>query len=144
MSESIFVDGNLPVLYDDEDDPLLPAITPASKLAPASSTPAEGHASSTSSSTAFGPTPVAFDGEIISQRKAPQHIQRRYHPQLMIGDLGERVQGPNLLNMLISLILHLLLLLSPMMLDTLFLIQTGSMSCMKSLKTLKETKFGSL
>ena len=32
MSESIFIDGDLPALGDDEDDPLLPSTTPASEL----------------------------------------------------------------------------------------------------------------
>ena len=74
MSESIFVDGDLPAFGDDEDDPLLHSITPALELAPASSTPAEVPAASTSISTAFKPAPAAFEGEIISQCEAPQHI----------------------------------------------------------------------
>ena len=53
MSESIFVDGDLLTFGDDEDNPLLFSIIPAPELAPASSTPAEGPAASTSTSAAF-------------------------------------------------------------------------------------------
>ena len=70
MSESIFVDGDLPALGDDEDDPLLPVIAPASELAPTTSTPAEGPTASTSTSADFKPAPAAIEGEIVSQREA--------------------------------------------------------------------------
>jgi hypothetical protein len=43
---------------------------------------------------------------------------------------------------LILLTQHLLLLLSPEMLDMIYLILTGLMLCMRSLKILKEIRFG--
>ena len=76
MSKSIFVDGDLPALGDDEDDPLLPLSTPALELAPTSSTPAESPAATTSTSASLDPTPAEFEGEVVSRREAPQHIQQ--------------------------------------------------------------------
>ena len=66
MTESIFVDGDLLALGDNEDDPLLPTTTLTPELIPASSTPAEGPAVSTSTSAAFEPGPAVFEGKIIS------------------------------------------------------------------------------
>ena len=76
MRKSIFVDGDLPALGDEEDDPLLPSTTLGPELAPASSTPAESPAATTSTSASLDPAPAVFEGEVVSRREAPQHIQR--------------------------------------------------------------------
>ena len=60
MSESIFVDGDLSALGDDEDDPLLLSTTSAPELAPASSTSAGGPATSNSTLATLEPAPAVF------------------------------------------------------------------------------------
>ena len=70
MSESIFVDGDLLAPSNDEDDPLLPTITPTFDLVVASLTPVEGPAASSPTLATFEPAPVTFEGQIISQREA--------------------------------------------------------------------------
>ena len=65
MSESIFVDGDLLAIGDDENDPLLLLTTLASELTPASSTPAEGLATSTCTSATLKPAPPAFEEEVL-------------------------------------------------------------------------------
>ncbi|XP_062188908.1 uncharacterized protein LOC133892223 [Phragmites australis] len=67
MSKSLFVDGDLSALGDDENDPLLPTITPTLELAPTSSTLVESPIASTFTSVAFESAPAAFEGEIVSQ-----------------------------------------------------------------------------
>ena len=76
MSENIFVNSDFPVLGDDEGDPLFSSTTPAPELAPSSSTPAEGPATSTSTLVALESAPIVFEGEVLSRREVPQHIQR--------------------------------------------------------------------
>ena len=73
IREIIFVDGDLPALDDDKNDPLIPVITPSSELTLASSIPVEGPVASTSTSTTFEPAPISIEGEFISQRDSIIH-----------------------------------------------------------------------
>jgi hypothetical protein len=85
---------------------------------------------------------AAVEGEATSSREAPQHIQHRHPPQQMIGELHERVTRSRSQHISHFLTQLLLLLLSSEMLDMLHLILTGLMLCMRSLKILKEIRFG--
>ena len=85
MSKSIFVDDNFSALGENEDGSLLPSTTPTS------STPAEYPVASTSTSATLELAPAQVEGEFTSRREAPQHIQRRYPPHMMIEDLDERI-----------------------------------------------------
>ena len=86
---------------------------------------------------------ATVEGEVISRREAPRHVQVDHPPSNIIGDLNERTTRSSHEIPSILLMLHLLLLLSPKILDTLFLTQIGLIPCMRSWKTLRETVFGS-
>ena len=87
-------------------------------------------------------TPDLVEEEATSTREAPRHIQRHHPPQQMLGDLNERVTRSKVTSIAGIAHQHLLPLLSPKILDTLFFILIWSMPCMRNLKILKETKFG--
>jgi hypothetical protein len=88
MEESIFVDEGLQGIDSDENDPLLPS-TSSPELVPASTLEAEAPQVTTSSTTVVEASRV--EGEIISQPRAPSHIQKVHPPQQIIGNLSERV-----------------------------------------------------
>jgi hypothetical protein len=88
MEESIFVDEGLQGVDDDEDDPLLPS-TSSPEHVPASTLEAEAPQASTSSTAVVETSRV--EREIISESGAPSHIQKAHPPQLIIGNLNERV-----------------------------------------------------
>jgi hypothetical protein len=83
------------------------------------------------------------EGEVVSRREAPQRIQEVHPLYSIIGDIDECTTRSRSRNSLISLMLHLLPPLSPRTLDTLYLMQTGSILCMMSCKILRGTKCGS-
>jgi hypothetical protein len=88
MEESIFVDEGLQGVDGDEDEPLLPS-TSLPEPAPASTHEVEAPHATTSSTAAVEASQV--EGEIISERGAPSHIQKRHPPHQIIGNLNERV-----------------------------------------------------
>ena len=88
MEESIFVDEGLQGIDGDEDEPLLPS-TSSPEPVPASTLEAEAPQATTSSTAAVEASRV--EGEIVSERGAPSHIQKRHIPHQMIGNLNERV-----------------------------------------------------
>jgi hypothetical protein len=77
MEESIFVDEKLQGIDSDEDEPLLPS-TSSPEPVPASTLEAEALHATTSSTAAVEASRV--EGEIVSEREAPSHIQRRHPP----------------------------------------------------------------
>jgi hypothetical protein len=83
------------------------------------------------------------EGEVVSRREAPGGFKKCIPYRRSLGTLTNvlRGQGPDI--PLISLMLHLLPPLSSRTLDTLYLMQTGSILCMRSWKTLRGTKCGS-
>jgi hypothetical protein len=83
------------------------------------------------------------EGEVVSRREAPRRIQEVHPLSKIIGDIDERTTRSRSRNPLISLMLHLLPPLSPRTLETLYLMQTGSILCMRSWKTLRGTRCGS-
>jgi hypothetical protein len=88
MEESIFVDEELQGIDGDEDEPLLPSIS-SPKHVPTSTLEAEAPQATTSSTAAVEASRV--EEEIISEPKAPSHIQKVHPPQQIIGNLNERV-----------------------------------------------------
>jgi hypothetical protein len=88
IEESIFVDEGLQGVDGDEDEPLLPS-TSSPELVAASTLEAEPPHATTSSTAAVEATRV--EGEIVSERGAPSHIQKRHPPHQIIGNLNERV-----------------------------------------------------
>jgi hypothetical protein len=88
MEESIFVDEGLQGVDGDEDEPLLPS-TPSPEPVPASTVEAEAPHATTSSTATVEASRV--EGEIVFEREAPSHIQKRHPPHQMIGNLNERV-----------------------------------------------------
>jgi hypothetical protein len=88
LEESIFVDEGLQGIDGDEDEPLLPS-TSSSEPVPASTLEAETRHATTSSTAAV--EALRVEGEIISERGAPSHIQKRHPPHQIIGNLNERV-----------------------------------------------------
>jgi hypothetical protein len=88
MEESIFVDEGLQGIDGDEDDPLLPS-TSSPELVPASTLEAEAPHATTFSTAAVEASQV--EGDIISERGAPSHIQKRHPLHQIIGNLNERV-----------------------------------------------------
>jgi hypothetical protein len=88
MEESIFVDEGLQGVDGDENEPLLPS-TSSPELVPAFTLEAEAPHATTSSTTAVEASRVEW--EIISERGAPSHIQKRHPPHQIIGNLNERV-----------------------------------------------------
>jgi hypothetical protein len=88
MEESIFVDEGLQGIDSDEDEPLLPS-TSSPEHVPASTLEAEAPQATTSFTAAVEASRV--EGEIVSQRGAPSHVQKRHPPQQIIGNLNKRV-----------------------------------------------------
>jgi hypothetical protein len=88
IEESIFVDEGLQDVDGDEDESLPPS-TSSPELVPASTLEAEAPHATISSTAAMEVSRV--EGEIISERGAPSHIQKRHPPYQMIGNLNERV-----------------------------------------------------
>jgi hypothetical protein len=130
MEERMFVDEELQSFNRDNDEPLLPS-TSSPELVPASTLEADALPATTSSTTAVEASQV--EGEIISDQGAPSHIQKAHPPQQIIGNLNERVtRSSRLAHLSCFQTLSLLLYLSLKMFDTLFLIQIGSMPCMRS------------
>jgi hypothetical protein len=130
MEESIFVDEGLQGIDGDEDEPLFPS-TSSPEHVPASILEVEAPQATTSSTAAVEASWV--EGEIVSEPGAPSHIQKAHPPQQIIGNLNERVTCFR--GQLISpafQIHSLLPSLSLEMLDMLFQIRVGSMSCMRS------------
>jgi hypothetical protein len=91
MEESIFIDEGLQGVDGDEDEPLLP-FTSSTEPVPASTLEAEASQATTSSTAAVEASQV--EGEIISELRAPSHIQKVHPPQQIIGNLNERVHAP--------------------------------------------------
>jgi hypothetical protein len=77
MEESIFVDEGLQGIDGDKDEPLLPS-TSSFEPVPASTLEAEAPHATTSSTVAVEASWV--EGEIVSEREAPSHIQKRHPP----------------------------------------------------------------
>ena len=88
MEESIFVDEELQGVNGDKDEPLLSS-TSSPEHVPASTLEAEAPHATTSSTAAVEVSRVK--GEIVSEREAPSHIQKRHPPQQIISNLNERV-----------------------------------------------------
>jgi hypothetical protein len=88
MEESIFLDEGLQGVDGDKDEPLLPS-TSSPDLVPASTFEAEAPHATTSSTAVVEVSQVV--GEIVSERGAPSHIQKRHPPHQIIGNLNERV-----------------------------------------------------
>jgi hypothetical protein len=86
--DSIFVDEGLQDVDGDEDEPLLPSTSSPGHV-PAFTLEAEAPHATTSSTAAVEASRV--EGEIVSEREAPSHIQKRHPPHQMIGNLHERV-----------------------------------------------------
>jgi hypothetical protein len=130
MDESIFVDEELQDFNSDKNKPLLPS-TSSPELVTASTLKAETTQATTSSTTAVEASRVT--GDIISEQGASFHIQKGHPPQLIIGNLNERVtQFSRSAHLSYLPTLCLLLYSSLIMLDTHFLIQVVSMTFMKS------------
>jgi hypothetical protein len=87
MEERIFVDEGLQGVDDDEDEPLLPS----------TSSPESVSASTLEAEASW------VEGEIISELRAPSHIQKVHPPQQIIGNLNEK--GDTLLEVCSSLML---------------------------------------
>jgi hypothetical protein len=88
MEESIFVDEGLQGVDGDEDEPLLPS-TSSPEPVPTSTLKAEAPHATTSSTAAVEASQV--EGEIVSERSAPSHIQKRHPPHQIISNLNKRV-----------------------------------------------------
>lgn len=85
---------------------------------------------------------AAGEGEATSRREAPRHIQHHHPPQFLIGNLDEITTRSRSRQISHFALLHSLPLFSPEMLNTLYLIQIGSIPCMRILRTLREIGFG--
>jgi hypothetical protein len=88
MEESIFVDERLQGIDGDDDEPLSPS-TSSPELVPASTLEAEAPQATTSSTAVVEVSRV--EGKIVSEQRAPSHIQKAHRPQQIIGNLNERV-----------------------------------------------------
>jgi hypothetical protein len=88
IEERIFVDEGLHGIDGDEDEPLLPS-TSSLEPVPTFTLKAEAPQATTSSTTAVEASWV--EGEIVSEPRAPSHIQKVHPPQQIIGNLNERV-----------------------------------------------------
>jgi hypothetical protein len=88
IEESIFVDEGLQGVDGNEDEPLLLS-TSSLELVPTFTLEAEAPHTTTSSTAAVEVSRV--EGEIVSERGAPSHIQKRHPPHQMIGNLNKRV-----------------------------------------------------
>jgi hypothetical protein len=78
MEESIFVDEGLQGVDGDKDEPLIPS-TSSLELVPTSTLEADAPQATTSSTAIVEASRV--EGEIISEPRAPSHIQKRHPPQ---------------------------------------------------------------
>jgi hypothetical protein len=78
IEESIFIDEELQGFNGDEDDPLRPSTSSLEPI-PASTSEAEAPQATTSSIVAVHASRV--EGEIISNQRAPSHIQKAHPPQ---------------------------------------------------------------
>jgi hypothetical protein len=88
MEKNIFIDEGLQGIDGDENEsPLLFTSSPES--VPASTLKAGAPQATTSSTAAVEASRV--EGEIISEPRAPSHIQNVHPPQQIIGKLNERV-----------------------------------------------------
>jgi hypothetical protein len=85
---SIFIDEELQGFDGDEDDPLRPS-TSSPDPVPASTPEAEAPQATNSSTIAVQASRV--EGEIISNQRAPSHIQKAHPPQQIIGNPNEKV-----------------------------------------------------
>jgi hypothetical protein len=106
MEENIFVDEELQGFDRDEDEPLLPS-TSSPELVPVFTLEVEAPQATTFSTAAVEASWV--EGEIISEKGAPSHIQKAQPLQQIICNMNERVTR------------------CLKILDTLFLIQVVSM-----------------
>jgi hypothetical protein len=88
MEESIFVDEGLQGVDGDEDEPLLPSTSSLEHVS-ASTLEAEAPQATTYSTAAVEGSQV--EGEIVSEPRAPSHIQKAHPPQQIINNLNERV-----------------------------------------------------
>jgi hypothetical protein len=88
MEEGIIVDEGLQGIDDDEDEPLHPSTSLPGPV-PASTLEAEAPQATTSSTAAAEVSRV--EGEIVSEPRAPSHIQKTHPPQQIIGNLNKRV-----------------------------------------------------
>jgi hypothetical protein len=87
MEESIFVDEGLQGIDGDKDELLLPS-TSSPESVPTFTLEAEAPHATTSSTAAVEASRV--EGETVSERGAPSHIQKRHPPHQIIGNLNER------------------------------------------------------
>jgi hypothetical protein len=78
MEESIFVDEGLQGVDGDKDEPLIPS-TSSLELVSTSTLEADAPQATTSSTAIVEASRV--EGEIISEPRAPSHIQKRHPPQ---------------------------------------------------------------
>jgi hypothetical protein len=88
MEESIFIDEGLQGVDGDEDEPLLSSTSSPDHVS-ASTLKAEAPHATTSSTAAVEASRI--EGEIVSERGASSHIQKRHPPHQIIGNLNERV-----------------------------------------------------
>jgi hypothetical protein len=88
IEESIFIDEGLQGVDGDEDESLLSS-TLLPEPVPASTLEAEAPQATTSSTTAVEVSRV--EGEIVSESRAPSHIQKVHPSQHIIGNLNEGV-----------------------------------------------------
>jgi hypothetical protein len=88
MEKSIFIDAGLQGIFCDEDEPLLPS-TSSPEPVPISTLEARAPQATTSSTAVVEVSRV--EGEIVSEPRAPSHIQKSHPPQQIIGNLNERV-----------------------------------------------------
>jgi hypothetical protein len=88
MEEGIFVDEGLQGVDGDEDEPLHQS-TSSPKPVPTSTLEAEAPQATTSSIAVAEASRV--EGKIVSDPRAPSHIQKAHPPQQIIGNLNERV-----------------------------------------------------
>jgi hypothetical protein len=88
MEESIFVDDGLQGINGDKDEPLYPS-TSSPEPVPAFTFEAEAPQAITSSTAATKASQV--EGKIISEPRAPSHIQKAPPPRQIIGYLNKRM-----------------------------------------------------
>jgi hypothetical protein len=88
MEEGIFVDEGLQGIDGDEDEPLHQS-TSSPKPVPTFTLEAEAPQATSSSTVAAEASRV--EGKIVSDPRAPSHIQKAHPPQQIIGNLNERV-----------------------------------------------------
>jgi hypothetical protein len=127
-------------LGDDEDGGVVP---PAEHVPTTSTTVVDGP-SPTPTTTNQDREEATVEGEVASRREPPRRVQVDHPASRIIGDMNERTTRSRVRTILISLMLHLLLLLSPKTLDTHYLVIIGLIRCMRSWRTLRGIRFGNL